>query len=491
MKTPALLFCSHYSGRLGFEARLAAAAKDAFGCRSVSLVHGSDMVRTAVELGFDRVVDVAYFADHPPLDNDLVVGELAEFERNSFGRSLREDILQDRWLKGRFSMEWSLRYLVGVKRKVEVLLEEEAVIGGVGEVNYAAFRLVRQMLGVRDIPYLMLAWARAYDRFYFDPSMYGEHRRCVALYQQYCVQPIPQQVWSEADRAIRHITELRKGPNYQEAALRNVQKHSVFARLVKIARRLSAQPRSADGFPAARSSKDFSISSALGRRVANTNAHRTYARVVTGVPSKPYALYLMQTAPEYQITTCGWPYRDEIFLIERIAEALPIQMTLVIKEHQFMLGRRSNAAYERLTKLENVVFVSATANARDLMAEASVVFTISGNGAVEALALGVPAIAFSPLFYTHFEGIVRCHDLLNLPIVVREAMEKGGAPRERVLAAFAAMYSASRPGIPYNPNFEWMKPENLKLVESGFVEELAELIPSRLLKTSSSRNRSV
>lgn len=479
MRPRALLFCNHLVARLEYDAHLASAAQQAFGVETIVLTHGARAVERALAVGFDRAIDVS-FKDGRVVDSPATVrAELAALEDQSGGRSLLEDIKQDRWLAGRFSLDWSLRYLVGVKRTMELLLAERDVVAGVGEVNYAAYRLVRRMLALEGRPYLMAAWARAFDRFYLDPSFYSAHERCVRRYEAFRLSGVPADARDEAERAIHRIAGLRQGPNYQAAAVGVASARAPMDKVRKVVRYAFGPSGASDGPPAGPRKQDRTIAALVARSVKAGQGRRRYARLATAdVPQAPCALYLLHTNPEYQVNTCGWPFRDEVFLVERIAESLPLDMPLLVKEHLLMLGRRSARDYDRLAAIPNVRFVPADANARELISAAAVVFTISGNGAVEALACRVPAIVFSPVFYTKFEGITRCSNLLELPELIHERLHAERVSKEAVAAAFAAMYSASRPGTPFKPNGAWNHPANMQLLHDGFIAELRELVPA-------------
>lgn len=476
----ALLFCNHWPGRLEHDGRLAAAAAAMYGLETVVLTHGAGAVARALRAGFDHAADIGLSIDGAvatPEDLD----QLSRVERTAPGRSFREDIEQDRWLHGRFPLEWSLGYLANVHRTMGRLQERFDIVAAIGEVNYAGFRLGRRILEGRGIPYLMFSFARIYPRFSLEPTFFSENPQTVATYRQFRRQGVPPEFCSVAQEAIDRIVVHRKPPNYTEAALRRRQGDRVPRQWIRKFLVLSSSERDhGNRFPAGPLPAETRTYARLRRLVAARRSGFSYRRAVkrSYAGSGAFGVYLLHDSPEYTVDTLGWPYRDQLWLVRRIAESLPMGMHLKVKEHVTMVGRRPARDYRNLARIPNVAVVPETENSRDLISSADLVFTISGTAALEALAFGVPAIAFSPVFFTHFDGIERCVDPLDLPLLIRNALERprdGAAEEAR--AAFAAIYSSSHPGTPFLATKDWRDSENLDLVVRGFLSELATHVP--------------
>ena len=160
-----------------------------------------------------------------------------------------------------------------------------------------------------------------------------------------------------------------------------------------------------------------------------------------------YATYFLHYQPEFTVEGIGFPVTNQAALIRTIAQSLPIGMQLIVKEQPFMLGLRPRAYYEELLTLPNVKLASVAANSRTFIQHSQIVFTISGTAALEAMFFGVPAVVFSPVFHSEFEGITRVRDLYTLPEVVHGLLAQHQA---NGLAwgqlALAAIYAESYPG---------------------------------------------
>src|SRR5262249_26861224 len=108
------------------------------------------------------------------------------------------------------------------------------------------------------------------------------------------------------------------------------------------------------------------------------------------------------------------------------------------------------------------------------------VFTLSGTVALEAMVLGVPAFVFSPVFYSHFEGIHYVENPSNLAVLLTETLRKGTAasPAAR-LAAVAAMYDCSLPGQLHSSISDaelFLAPTNMENISSSFCKLLSAYV---------------
>jgi len=478
----ALLFCNNWPGRLEHDAHLAAAAAEAYGLETIVLTHGRAAEEKALHEGFHHAISIGQPQSLGRVSREELAA-LSRIERETPGRSLREDIEQDRWLNGRFTLEWSLNYLAQVKNSVDALLNRFDIVAGVGEVNYAAFRLVRRMLEARGKAYLMFSFASVYDRFYLDPTFFNEHPRALTAYQRYTLEGVPTEIRTSAEEAIDRVAVKRQPPNYTDSAIRFDKTNRSWRRSIGKVLRPSGLPAAeqADAYPAERFKHEVRAPTRMHRLIRARRSRRAFQRAVEGSfrGSGRYAVYLLHDSPEYTIDTLGWPYRDQVTLVRHIAESLPIDMYLKVKEHVTMVGRRPASAYDCLLSIPNVDVVHEGQNSMNLIAAADLVFTVSGTAAIEALALGVPAIAFSPVFYTRFKGIVRCTDLLDLPTWIKKALAgEFSVQRDDVVAAFGAIYSASQPGTPLLLTQDWRDPDNLSQEVRGFVTELAIHVPN-------------
>lgn len=114
-----------------------------------------------------------------------------------------------------------------------------------------------------------------------------------------------------------------------------------------------------------------------------------------------YAYFPLSVQPE--ISTNLWaPLFTNLFeLIRQIAISLPSGITLVVKEHPYMVGRRRAKYYEKLKSLPNVKLINPSVLTNDIInsKKCDLVTVVSGTSGFEAALLGKKVIQFSDTFY--------------------------------------------------------------------------------------------
>ena len=158
-----------------------------------------------------------------------------------------------------------------------------------------------------------------------------------------------------------------------------------------------------------------------------------------------YCFYPLHTEPEVSLLVYGRPFLNQIEVIRTLALSLPVDMVLVVKEHPWMVGKRTMGAYQKLLDIPRVRLVSPAMDARALIASASLVAVVTGSVALEAAILGKPVITFGECPYNALPPalVQRCKDLRELPQLVR-SMLSGYARDDAALEAYvAAVYATS------------------------------------------------
>ena len=106
-----------------------------------------------------------------------------------------------------------------------------------------------------------------------------------------------------------------------------------------------------------------------------------------------YAFYPLHKEPEVTLLVYGRPFRNQIEVVRRLAESLPIGTQLVVKEHPGAIGYRPLSFYKALLEIPNVLLVRPEVASRGLVKNARLVAVVAGSVALEALMLGTPVIA--------------------------------------------------------------------------------------------------
>ena len=158
-----------------------------------------------------------------------------------------------------------------------------------------------------------------------------------------------------------------------------------------------------------------------------------------------YCFYPLHTEPEVSLLVYGRPFLNQIEVVRVLALSLPVDMVLVVKEHPWMVGKRSMGAYHKLMDIPRVHLVSPAMQARELIAGAALVAVVTGSVALEAAILGKPVITFGECPYNALpETMVRrCKDLRGLPDLLRGMLDEYRGDEAALEAYLAAVYATS------------------------------------------------
>jgi hypothetical protein len=165
------------------------------------------------------------------------------------------------------------------------------------------------------------------------------------------------------------------------------------------------------------------------------------------VAGERFAYFPLQMQPETTTSVMAPTFLDQVNLIETIARALPMTLSLYVKEHPMMLGLRPAAYYRRLRQIPNVRLVAPDVPSHDLITRSALVLTITGTAAWEAAAIGTPAITFARTPFDGCKGIARFQaPLETLPQFVRRVLDgeagQAFAPEDYLVAVLRHSFPA-------------------------------------------------
>lgn len=166
-----------------------------------------------------------------------------------------------------------------------------------------------------------------------------------------------------------------------------------------------------------------------------------------GLPHR-YAFYPLHTEPEVSLLVYGRPFVNQIEILRSLAMSLPADMTLVVKEHPWMVGKRSRGAYRKMLGIPRLRFAPPHLDARDLISDADLIAVVTGSVALEAAILGKPVLTFGDCPYNALPDtmVQRCTDPRHLPSQIRNLLSFGETPPDDgILEAYvAAAYETSK-----------------------------------------------
>ena len=119
-------------------------------------------------------------------------------------------------------------------------------------------------------------------------------------------------------------------------------------------------------------------------------------------PSRPFVYFPLHVTDDYKITRIIPHCRDQVSLVEQVADALPVGHDLVLKEHPMSLGRNSIGLLRRLRRRPNVRLVQPYTSSHDLIRDSVGVVVISSTVGLEALLYDKPVLTLGDPFYAGF-----------------------------------------------------------------------------------------
>jgi len=161
-------------------------------------------------------------------------------------------------------------------------------------------------------------------------------------------------------------------------------------------------------------------------------------------PADPFVYFPLQVDPEASTMVLSPGHTDQLSVIEAIAKSMPAHMSLVVKEHIPMLGRRPPGFYRSIAQMPRVTLVAPEHPGIDLVLQSALVAVITGTAAWEAIRLQKPTLIIgdSP-FRAIEEGFVYEPCLTHLAKAIPQALELPPAKDQTLINYLAAALAES------------------------------------------------
>ena len=144
-----------------------------------------------------------------------------------------------------------------------------------------------------------------------------------------------------------------------------------------------------------------------------------YSPIVEG---ERFAYFPLHYDPEMATLALAPYYADQISAIKAIAHALPINVSLYVKEHPPMIGYRARKFYKEILKVPNVKLIDPKVSGFSLVKQSELITTLTGTAGWEGILLKKPVIAFGEVFYNKFPLVKHCKGFDELPYLVKEQL---------------------------------------------------------------------
>ncbi|MCI0645007.1 MAG: hypothetical protein L0332_11915 [Chloroflexi bacterium] len=134
-----------------------------------------------------------------------------------------------------------------------------------------------------------------------------------------------------------------------------------------------------------------------------------------------YVFFPLHLEPELSLLLYAPFFTHQFAIIQNVAQSLPHNTCLYVKDHPRALGRRSAQYYREVTAIPNVRLMAPTVKGQDLIRGAEGVITITGTAGLEAILFGKPVITFGNVFYNFLDELVmHVHAYNEVPGLIRQ-----------------------------------------------------------------------
>lgn len=161
------------------------------------------------------------------------------------------------------------------------------------------------------------------------------------------------------------------------------------------------------------------------------NVYQSYSRRVV-YPLK-YIVFFPHYQPERTTLPEGYKYAQQWLAIRSLAEAIPSDMHLIVKEHpstfryKFNQNVRNTEFYDAINSLPNVDLAPLEAEPFELIDRAVGVSTITGTVGVEALIRKKPVIVFGAAQYRGAKGVYPVKSISDIRAAIQKIITGNGS----------------------------------------------------------------
>jgi len=137
-----------------------------------------------------------------------------------------------------------------------------------------------------------------------------------------------------------------------------------------------------------------------------------------------YIFYPLHSEPEVAISVFGKYFQNQIEVIRNIAQSMPINMKLIIKEHPRSLGLRNQRYYSKLLEIPNALMMDPKISSHNALKYSKAVIVISGTIGFEALINKKPVISLGNCIFNVLPNSMQEHvaDYTQLPHTIKRLL---------------------------------------------------------------------
>lgn len=407
--------------------------------------------------------------DGPDADLTVATKALKGLEERIGSLFVHRDILMDRRFRGqpvldidlnRGPLIWTgsrtIRFMYAIFKRLEEELADFAPDVVFVETNSAPHRMIWRLAREKGIPAGQFFQGRVWpERVYLETGLGLDWRQSREAYREMDNNPMTGEELTRVKLKLETIVQEKAKPvSNQWAVFKSAPGFLTRLNPMRILAGnkdwLGQRSKTATINPRVMSGQIFSPLEKYLRYRSGRKARRFLRKHQTPfdlIRKKKYAMYFLHVQPELSVEEMAFEYQDQVNTLRNILAALPADMSLVVKEHPPMLGRRQMNTYSQLMHMPGIIFADPLQDSHQLIAHASVVVTLTGTAGLEAIYYGIPAIVLGSVFFDCFNGTYKPGNLQELQELLSNPDKLTGASRADALRALGSMLRGSVPGM--------------------------------------------
>ena len=447
--------------------------KKAGSVQTVMLTLGREECELGRETGaFDVVKDILPRESElngPDADLTVAVRAMKDLEERVGYLFVHKDILMDRYFRGQIASDmnmskvpviWTgsrtLLFMYAMLKRLQEEIETFKPDFLFVEQNSAPYRLAWRLAREKGIPTGQFMQARVWpERVYLETGLGMDWHRSRTAYCEMTNNPMTGEELVAVKQKLQSIIREKTKP----VSTRWVVSKSAPGFLARLhprkllaggqdwlgdrSRTATINPRVLPGQMYSPPAKYFRYRDGLAAK-RFLRQHQTPFEMIR---KQKYVVYFLHVQPELTVEEMAFEYQDQVNTLRNILAFLPADMSLVVKEHSPMLGRRRLDMYSQLMHMPGIILADPMEDSHQLVADASIVVTLTGSAGLEAIYYGIPAIVLGDVFFNCFHGVYKPENLQELQRLLSDPDKLTGATREDALRAIGSMLRGSVPGM--------------------------------------------
>ncbi len=204
--------------------------------------------------------------------------------------------------------------------------------------------------------------------------------------------------------------------------------------------------------------------------------------------SHKYIYFPLHLQPERSTIPEGGIFEDQRLAIEILAQAIPNNWRIVVKEHPRQINLfdfqkhtfRTRRDYDELKKIDGVIFCPLTVSQTELIAQAECTATITGTGGWESLLANKPSLVFGNAWYSGCQSCFSVSSLDQVKHALSQLKNKSQKIVELDLLRFLAYYRNDLIVGSNAKEFALQSPRKYQHLVENMTKSVTEHIQNRL-----------